>query len=330
MQGGVRREVRTVAVGQRQRGRAGGEREVRARLLVTTEMSSSPEPFNDRLIAVGGTSSTGPSAGRLEHERHPLLGDGEALAGAQQERHAAPAVRVDPHPRRDERVGVGVVGDALDVAVAVVLAEHDLVGVQRAEAGDHRLPGLEQVAGPQRRRRLHGDLGGDLEQVRDDHVQGGAGRVVEPGTVVDVEGLGHVDLHLRDAPVAPDVADDRVREPQDVQVLRRLLPEEVVEAVDLLLVEDAVDHLLEVVEGRRARAVGLLEHHPRALREPVGVERLHVGLERRGRQGDVVHEQRRRPAPTCSRARATVAGRSPGSSTEKPLPANIRWPSTAA
>ena len=26
-------------------------------------MSSSPEPFNDRLIAVGGTSATGPSAG---------------------------------------------------------------------------------------------------------------------------------------------------------------------------------------------------------------------------------------------------------------------------
>ena len=34
-----------------------------------------------------------------------------------------------------------------------------------------------------------------------------------------------------------------------------------------------------------------------------------------------------RRRPTGSRARATVSGRSPGSSAVKPLPANIRWPS---
>ena len=65
-----------------------------------------------------------------------------------------------------------------------------------------------------------------------------------------------------------------------------------VEPIHLVLVEDPVHDLLEVLERRRAGAVGLLEHHPGSGGQAVGVQRLHVRLERRRGQRDVVHQQR--------------------------------------
>jgi len=72
--------------------------------------------------------------------------------------------------------------------------------------------------------------------VRDQHVEHRPGGVVELGAVVDAERLGHVDLHALDVVAVPHGGERLVGEPQHVQVLRRLLAEEVVDPVDLRLV----------------------------------------------------------------------------------------------
>ena len=99
---------------------------------------------------------------------------------------------------------------------------------------------FSSLIGPadERGRRLHGHEGQDLEQVGDHHVLEGAGRLVEGDAVVDPERLGHVDLHVVDVVPVPDRLEEAVGEAEGQDVLRRLLPQEVVDAEDLVLVED--------------------------------------------------------------------------------------------
>ena len=78
----------------------------------------------------------------------------------------------------------------------------------------------------------------DLEEVGHDHVLEGAGGLVEADAVVDREGLGHVDLDVVDVVPVPDGLEEPVGEAEGQDVLRRLLAQEVVDAEDLLLVED--------------------------------------------------------------------------------------------
>ena len=87
--------------------------------------------------------------------------------------------------------------DALDVAVALVLAAHVALRVRRR----HRLEQVEllsriasaSVAG---RRGLHRDQGEHLQQVVLDDVAQRTDRVVEAAAVLDSEVLGHRDLHV--------------------------------------------------------------------------------------------------------------------------------------
>ena len=96
----------------------------------------------------------------------------------------------------------------------------------------------------------------------DDHVLEGARRLVEGDAIVDAERLGHVDLHVVDVVPVPDGLEEAVGEAKGQDVLGPFLAEEVVDAEDLLLVEDLVEH---VVERHRAGQVGaerLLHDHP--------------------------------------------------------------------
>ncbi len=85
--------------------------------------------------------------------------------------------------------------DPGDVPVSVELPEYHLGGVQGPEAVDDLLPGGLQVQRAQAGRWLHGDLGGHLEKVGDQHVEHRARGVVELRPVADVKRLWHVDLH---------------------------------------------------------------------------------------------------------------------------------------
>ena len=70
-----------------------------------------------------------------------------ALARAQEERHAGPAPVVHPDLRGDERLHLRVGRDAGLVAVALVLAAHDLVGVEREHGAEHLALLLHQARG---------------------------------------------------------------------------------------------------------------------------------------------------------------------------------------
>ena len=235
----------------------------------------------------------GQRAGRLaQDDADLLLGLGQPLAGAQVERHAAPAGVVDPQPGRDVGVPGGPGRHPGHVAVAVELAEHHLGRVERPERLDDLLPGRLQVGGAQAGRRLHRDLGGHLEQVGDQHVEHRAGGVVEHRTVGDAELFRHVDLHRLDVLPVPHGGEQAVREAQHVQVLGGLLAQEMVDPVDLLLVQHRVDDPVQGAERLRRRAERLLVDDPGALGQPVLAQGLGHLAEGDRRHGQVVHELR--------------------------------------
>ncbi len=107
--------------------------------------------------------------------------------------------------------------------------------------------------------RLHRDEAQDLEEVVLHDVAHRADRVVEVAAVGDVEVLAHRDLHRRDELPVPDRLEDRVREAEVEDVLDRHLPEEVVDAVQLRLVDEGVQLGVQLARGREVVAERLLD-----------------------------------------------------------------------
>src|SRR6185312_15124622 len=92
---------------------------------------------------VVGTVVTDARAGRehrpwrlLERDRDDPGPFGQLLAGAKVEGHAGPAPVVDEALERDERLGLGLGGNALDVAVADVLPADDVVRLDRGHRAE--------------------------------------------------------------------------------------------------------------------------------------------------------------------------------------------------
>ena len=95
-----------------------------------------------------------------------------------------------------------------------------------------------------------------------------ADRVVEVTAILDAEALGHRDLDRLDVVAVPDRLEHGVGEPEVEQLLEAHLPEEVVDAVQLRLV-DVLMHLRGERPGRReVVAERLLHHHPAAADQP--------------------------------------------------------------
>ena len=88
--------------------------------------------------------------------------------------------------------------------------------------------------------RLHGGEGHELHDVVLHHVADGARLVIIAAARADAEAFGHGDLDVVDIVAVPDRLEDAVAKAEDEDVLHRLLAQVVVDAVDLLLVEDAV------------------------------------------------------------------------------------------
>ncbi len=87
-------------------------------------------------------------------------------------------------------------------------------------------------------RRPHPDQRQHLQGVVLDHVAHRPDRVVEAAAVVDAEVLGDRHLHVGDVLAVPDRLQHRVGEAQVGDVHHRLLAEVMVDAQDLVLVED--------------------------------------------------------------------------------------------
>ena len=63
--------------------------------------------------------------------------------------------------------------------------------------------------------------------------------------IVHAEGLGHRELHGRDVVAIPDRLEHRVREPQVSDLVQPLVPQEMVDPVELGLVQVLVDLFVE-------------------------------------------------------------------------------------
>ncbi len=93
------------------------------------------------------------------------------------------------------------------------------------------------------------------------HVAQAAGRVVVAPAALDADRLGHGDLHVVDVAPVPDRFEHDVPEAEDHQVLDGLLPEIMVDAVELLLAQRAAQLGVERARGLDVGAEGLLDDH---------------------------------------------------------------------
>ena len=98
--------------------------------------------------------------------------------------------------------------------------------------------------------------------VLDDVAQRAHG-VVEVAPVVDPELLGHRDLHRGDVVAVPDRLEHGVGEPQEQDVLDRRLPEEVIDAVQLRLVDQRVQRSVEFLRRGEVMPERLLDDDAR-------------------------------------------------------------------
>ena len=158
--------------------------------------------------------------------------DRQALAGADVERHARPAPRVDMQAQRDERLDLRICGDTRLVPVAAELAADHLRRIERPHRakqpqllGVHR---LRILAG----RRVHREQRNDLQQVVLDDVAHGADFLVEAAASLHAEALGHRDLHAVDVIAVPQGLEQRICKPEVQEVLHGLLAEVMVDPED--------------------------------------------------------------------------------------------------
>jgi hypothetical protein len=140
------------------------------------------------------------------------------------------------------------------------------------------------------RRRLHRHEAEQLEQMVLHHVAECPGHVVVVGAALHSERLSHRDLHVVDAVGVPQRLEKGVGKPGDEQVLHTLLAEVVVDAEDLLLVEDLTDRVVDRPCGRQVVPDRLLEHHTgRFVDQAVLGETGADGPEQPRRAGEVEH-----------------------------------------
>ena len=140
------------------------------------------------------------------------------------------------------------------VAVALELAAHEVVGLERLHRREDPLLAVAQLLDPGSDGRLHREQADGLEQVVLDDVAQRADLLVELAPALHAEVLRHRDLHLAHVVAVPDRLEERVGEPEVEDVLDRLLAEVVVDPEDVLLGEDRVEHLVELLAPTRGRA----------------------------------------------------------------------------
>ena len=127
---------------------------------------------------------------------------------------------------------------------------------------------LADGAGIERRRRLHADVGQHLHEVVLEHVADDAGVVVILAPRLHAHRLGRRDLDVVHVRGVPERLEHRVGQAEGEQVLHRLLPEVVVDPIDLLL-PPPCEQVAVQGDGRvEVLAEGLLHDDASPAREP--------------------------------------------------------------
>src|SRR5579883_3195625 len=175
-----------------------------------------------------------------------------------------------------------------------VLAAHRARGHLLGRGGDERAQHLHlfvaDVLGLEPGGGLHGDQAEELEHVVLDDVAQRTRRVeVGAAAALHPDGLGDRDLHVLDVAAVEERLEDGVTEAERDQVLHRLLPEVVIDPVDLALVEEGSQRGVERARAREVAPEGLLDDHPRPGDGPRAMDEP-----RAGEPGDERREEMRR------------------------------------
>ncbi len=121
---------------------------------------------------------------------------------------------------------------------------------------------VADLFGGEAHRRLHRHVAEQLEHVVLDQVTQRTGVVVVAGAGADAEILRHGDLNVVDVVAVPKRLEHAVGEPERQHVLHRLLAEIVVDAEDLVLLEDREHAPVELASLLERGTEGLLDDHP--------------------------------------------------------------------
>ena len=191
------------------------------------------------------------------------------------------------------------------VVVAVILADHHVFTHIPQRHATHRAESLDffiaQRVGGERVGRVHGDQRQQLQQVVLEHVLENAGAVIVLAALAHNHVLGHGDLYLVDVVPVPDGLEDGIGEPEHQEVLHRLLAQVVVNAIDLLLTEYAVDVAVQLLSGLQVGSEGLFDHDAPPTLQLVRHARVRQGVDHRfvqpGSQREVVQAVERVSLP---------------------------------
>ena len=129
----------------------------------------------------------------------------------------------------------------------------------QAHCGEHLLLLRPDFLGCEVDRFLHGGQRHQLKQMVLNDVAGRADAVVVARTRADADVLGHRDLHGIDVVCFPQGFEHGIREAHRHDVLDGFLAQVVVDAEDVLLVEDLRDDVGELLRGAKVVAERLLD-----------------------------------------------------------------------
>ena len=125
-----------------------------------------------------------------------------------------------------------------------------------------------------------------------DYVPQAAGALVEGTAAVDAEILRQRHLDARDIAAVPDRFEERIGETEVEDVHDRLLAEEVIDAEDRIVREDAARDAVEGARGAKIAPERLFDDDARIAGETGAAERFDHRLEQSGRDRQIVRGAR--------------------------------------
>ena len=160
------------------------------------------------------------------------------------ERHSLPTPGIDFQSQSGKRFHLRIGRYSLFLPVATKLAANHVVHLERW----NRFQNLHFLI-PNRltvnaNRRLHSQIGQNLEKMVLDHVADGAGLIVKSASSLDTEVFRHRDLDAFDVVSVPERLHERVRKPEKKHVIYRLLAKVMINAEDRGFIEGAEQNFI--------------------------------------------------------------------------------------
>ena len=130
------------------------------------------------------------------------------------------------------------------------------------EVAENLQLGVAHVAGRECRRRVHRHERQELQHVVLNHVAKGAGMIVKgAATPLHADRLGHGDLHVLDVLPVEQRLENGVAEAEGQEVLDGILPQVMVDAVDLIGAQKTQDVPVELHGALQVETERLFDHH---------------------------------------------------------------------